>query len=190
MNFTNRLIFMAAMGCVLTSVSVSNAQIATQSQSGFEYNWRTGRWEVVDETEDLYQSALDPNRNRIDPGSLRNVDEQYTDASGVQWRRYGQQWTSYGVPHGNIKVERVSGLTPGVDWRRKSGSTYFTDGNNRAFDGSGSIQPGSSRPSGFGSVLPRATLKPGLYQPGSIRRSPDQIRSPAPFRSRIHIPFR
>jgi len=59
-------------------------------------------------------SAMDPNRNWVDPGSKRWVNEIRMDAQGNQWRVRGWQWTSNGVPHGNLKRTRINQLGPGM----------------------------------------------------------------------------
>jgi hypothetical protein len=91
----------------------------TISDSGYlPQGWRidpfTGRL-VVDVNRDrIKDSALDPNRGIVDPGSLRNIDQWETDANGVVWHITGTEWTSYGVPHSNLR-RRTKTQSGGVE---------------------------------------------------------------------------
>ena len=69
----------------------------------------TGQVIVRTDQTKVRESYLDPNRNQIDPGSYRRVNRYETDMNGVRWHVTGTQWTSNGVPHGNLSRRRVGG---------------------------------------------------------------------------------
>ena len=66
-----------------------------------EYDPFSNITDVNRQTITTRQSALDPNRGYIDPGSLRRVD-RWINVNGKQVREHGTTWTSHGVPHGNL----------------------------------------------------------------------------------------
>lgn len=52
-------------------------------------------------------SALDPYRDRVDPGSLRKVDRYVRDSYGRWVREFGYTWRSFGRPHSTLSRQRV-----------------------------------------------------------------------------------
>ena len=78
---------------------------------GFHYDPTTGRWTVDTTQNKLKESATDPNRAHIDPGSYRPVDRWQGNTHVTGFR-----WTSYGVPHSNLQYHTVgpSGI-PGIN---------------------------------------------------------------------------
>lgn len=76
--------------------------------TGARYDPFTGQIIVRTDQTKVRESYLDPNRNHIDPGSYRQVNRIETDMNGVRWHVTGTQWTSYGVPHGNLSRRRLS----------------------------------------------------------------------------------
>ena len=81
--------------------------------TGARFDPFTGRIIVRTDLSKVRQSYLDPNRNQIDPGSYRNVNRYETDMNGVRWHVTGTQWTSNGVPHGNLSRRRLGGNSGG-----------------------------------------------------------------------------
>ncbi|TWT53592.1 hypothetical protein Pla22_12220 [Rubripirellula amarantea] len=77
--------------------------------TGAHYDPFTGQIVVRTDQTKVRESYLDPNRNQIDPGSYRQVNRYETDLNGVRWHVTGTQWTSNGVPHGNLSRRRVGG---------------------------------------------------------------------------------
>ncbi|QDT03025.1 hypothetical protein K227x_14040 [Rubripirellula lacrimiformis] len=73
------------------------------------YDPFTGKIIVRTDKTKVRESYLDPNRSQIDPGSYRNVNRYETDLSGVRWHVTGTQWTTNGVPHGNLSRRRMGG---------------------------------------------------------------------------------
>lgn len=93
--------------------------------TGIQFDPFTGRITVRTDRTRVRESYLDPNRGLVDAGSLRYVDEVQVDASGVQWRVQGWQWTSNGVPHGNLNRSRVRNtIIPGVDHQENDRVLY------------------------------------------------------------------
>ena len=66
-----------------------------------EYDPFSNITDVNRQTITTRQSALDPNRGYVDPGSLRQVD-RWIRVNGKLVREHGTTWTSHGVPHGNL----------------------------------------------------------------------------------------
>ena len=96
----------------------------------------TGQIIVRTDQTQVRESYLDPNRNVIDPGSYHRVNRYETDVYGVRWHITGEEWTSNGVPHGNLSRRRVI-----------SGGGVVEDRNEHvAF----STQPRQSQPRQFG----------------------------------------
>lgn len=73
-------------------------------QEGFvdtEYDPFTDVTDVNRQSVTTRDSALDPHRGVVDPGSLRQVD-RWIHVNGKLVREHGTTWNSYGVPHGNL----------------------------------------------------------------------------------------
>ena len=85
-----------------------------QSQNhfdGFHYDPYTGRWTVDTTQNKLKESATDPNRGHVDPGSLRRVNRWQGNTHVT-----GTRWTSYGVPHSNLQYHTVGpSAIPGIN---------------------------------------------------------------------------
>lgn len=73
-------------------------------------------------------SVMDPNRNWVDPGSKRWVDEIRTDGQGNQWRVRGWEWRSNGVPHGDLKRTRINQVAPGIQHQENERMLYSARG--------------------------------------------------------------
>jgi hypothetical protein len=101
-------------------------------------------WNIERNTFSVRASAYDPDRNFPDPGSRRYVDRIVYDAFGQPVREYGWEWTSNGIPHGDLTRDQVTQI-PGATINSSAGISY-------AFPGS--QQPGFSgnfsRPTGWG----------------------------------------
>lgn len=89
---------------------------------------RTGR-------DNIHDSAHDPDRDVVDPGSYKYVNRKYRDRYGRLVHQYGPKWTSYGVPHSEITTRVISGSGGGGG----GGGAIFDDS---------STDIRSSRPSG------------------------------------------
>ena len=78
---------------------------------GFHFDPYTGRWTVDTTQNKVKESATDPNRGHVDPGSLRHVNRWEGNRHVT-----GTRWTSYGVPHSNLQYHTVgpSGI-PGIN---------------------------------------------------------------------------
>jgi hypothetical protein len=85
-----------------------------------------GRPIVTVEKDEVQQSALDPYRHVIDPGSLRQVNRYEYDAYGQRVHVTGTEWTSYGKPHSNLKKTKVS--------MSGDGTTVVNNVNNKAYN--------------------------------------------------------
>ncbi len=72
----------------------------------------TGRLIVRTNQNVIGASALDPYRNVIDPGSLQFVNRLEYDPYGRPVRVIGRVWTSFGVPHADLRRTVVT-VTPG-----------------------------------------------------------------------------
>ena len=79
--------------------------------SGAHFDPYTGRWTVDTTQSKVKESATDPNRNHVDPGSWHRVDRWQGNTHVT-----GSRWTSYGVPHSNLQYHTVgpSGI-PGIN---------------------------------------------------------------------------
>jgi hypothetical protein len=71
------------------------------------YDPVTGRWVANVNSETVYESATDPDRDVVDPGSLRTRVLSTVDANGNQVNKTITSWTSYGVPHSNTTTQVV-----------------------------------------------------------------------------------
>lgn len=119
---TKMLLPVVAAAVVILSTS-SSAQAQTwfnpeiynsgRQVTGARFDPFTGQIVVRTDRTKVRQSYLDQNRNRIDPGSYRNVNRYETDTNGVRWHVTGTQWTSNGTPHGNLSRRRLGGNTGG-----------------------------------------------------------------------------
>ena len=95
-----------------------NPQIADSGKqlTGAYYDPFAGRVVIRSDRQRVRESFLDPNRGFADPGSKHWVNRHETDAQGRIWHVTGWQWTSNGVPHGNLKRSRISATgIPGID---------------------------------------------------------------------------
>jgi hypothetical protein len=61
------------------------------------------RHQVHTSSERIHASAMDPNRDYADPGSLTYVD-RYASGRHGSYREQGYHWTSNGVPHSDVNV--------------------------------------------------------------------------------------
>lgn len=68
----------------------------------------SGRPVVITDQTIANQSAADPNRNVIDPGSYQTYTSTVSDAAGNTFQEVTELWTSYGVPHSNSYRQLVS----------------------------------------------------------------------------------
>lgn len=124
------------------------------------YDPFTGRIIVRTDQTKVRESYLDPNRNDIDPGSYRRVNRYETDLNGVRWHVTGTQWTSNGVPHGNLSRRRVV----------SGGGGIVEDRNEHvAFGVPSSGNPGASKSN---TPTPRNGSNPPRYQSGKPKASP------------------
>jgi len=67
----------------------------------------TGQIRIRTNRERVHASALDPYRNRLDPGSRRYVNRIERDMFGNVYRVQGYTWTSYGRPHSTLTRTRI-----------------------------------------------------------------------------------
>ena len=146
---------------------------------------RTDRTKVLD-------SALDPNRNHIDPGSYEVVDETYTDRNGVEWHLTGERWTSYGKEHANLNRRRLSNLGGGTIHDENEMVIRNLNGKagNRSQNLSRSRPPTNrSRPQSLGSSRQPSRAIPSQFQRsrGSYRPQSSQARPATPRHSNPQI---
>ncbi len=85
-----------------------NPIIDTHYHGSVDYDPFHDHVTVVRNREFVRESALDPYRNHIDPGSFVRVDRTFRDSQGRLVREFGTKWTSYGVPHGNLTRQVVT----------------------------------------------------------------------------------
>lgn len=156
----------AALG---SNAAFAQQPLAQNSQTDYRFNFWTGRWEVVQNTQQLYGSAFDPNRNVVvDPGSYQFVDQYYIDANGQQVHVTGPKWTSLGVPHDNLTYETVS-QGAGIDILQRTTTTRAAE-----IDRSGTFTPAdgqsgaTSRANGnvgrFGRPRPGPAFGGGMFR--------------------------
>jgi hypothetical protein len=100
-------------------------------------------WNIQRNTVSVRASYYDPYRGFPDPGSRRYVDRTVYDAFGQPVREYGWEWTSNGVPHGNLTRERVTQL-PGATINSSQGIAYDS----------------GSQPGFFGGMAPQSAWGP------------------------------
>jgi hypothetical protein len=123
--------------------------------TGLRFDWTTGRWVVDTDRKILFGSALDPNRNVIDPGSFQLVDYQQYDANGVLWHYTGRRWTSFGVPHSEISRARSYPIAGGLVTGNQTQTQYRSPGG-----------PGAGR-----------NARPTLPQTDPRRSNPTRLRN-------------
>ena len=63
------------------------------------YDPATGTWKVKVTQEVINESATDPYRDVVDPGSFHVTTDYRYDRFGNRIRIVTEHWTSYGVPH-------------------------------------------------------------------------------------------
>ncbi len=80
------------------------------------YDYTTGTWKLKTEQTQIHNSALDKDRNIIDPGSLRNVNYYTTDSAGNRVHVTGKTWRSNGKPHSQITRKIVRRDSQGNQW--------------------------------------------------------------------------
>ncbi|MGI9473065.1 MAG: hypothetical protein ACR2NZ_16105 [Rubripirellula sp.] len=107
----------ASLALFAIAISFHNAQaegwrnpevfISGRCVTDARYDPFTGQIVVRTGQTTVRESYLDPNRGQIDDGSFRRVNRVETDLNGVRWHVTGTQWTSYGVPHGNLSRRRI-----------------------------------------------------------------------------------
>lgn len=120
MSTTKRIVgtvaLLGALGLGIETASAQNPVIGNTGThvTGVYFDWTTMQWKVRTDQQVILNSALDPNRNVIDPGSYRYVDRYFRDWNGVLWHETGYKWTSLGVPHSNLTRHRVNRIGPGV----------------------------------------------------------------------------
>lgn len=130
-----------ALTLVVTAVSLSTARNASAQGyynpeiydsglqvSDFRYDPFSGRIIVRTDRRKVRESALDPNRTNIDPGSYRVVNRYETDINGVRWHVTGTEWTSGGRPHGNLNRRRMVNQGGGIV-EDKNETVVFSAGN-------------------------------------------------------------
>ncbi len=116
-SITRSLLLVAVTAATVCTSSTARAQgwinpeiyNSGRNVTGVRYDPFTGQIIVRTDQNKVRESYLDPNRNQIDPGSYRRVNRYETDLNGVRWHVTGTQWTSNGVPHGNLSRRRMGG---------------------------------------------------------------------------------
>ena len=123
------------------------------------YDPFTGRIIVRTDQTKVRESYLDPNRDQIDPGSYRRVNRYETDLNGVRWHVTGTQWTSNGVPHGNLSRRRVVSGGGGIVEDRNEHVAFGVpnSGNSGASKSNSSKQTSGKNPPRYQSGKPKAT---------------------------------
>jgi hypothetical protein len=150
-----RSILFSAVAAI--TVACSNSQAEAQNWfnpeiynsgrrvTGASYDPFTGQIIVRTDRTKVRESYLDPNRNNMDPGSFRNVNRYETDMNGVRWHVTGTQWTSGGVPHGNLSRRRVGGNSGGpIVEDRNEHVAYGVPNGGQSSNQSGNTNRGSS----------------------------------------------
>ncbi|TWU57008.1 hypothetical protein Poly51_29290 [Rubripirellula tenax] len=145
--------------------------------SDVQYDPFTGRVIVRTDKNTVRESVLDPNRTYADPGSYQQVNRYETDVNGIQWHVTGTQWTSNGVPHGNLSRRQVGGVHHGggIIEDRNENVTYSTQPGGQT----PGAQPGQNRPGqpGYG-VYPGQVVYPG--QGGVIEDRNEHVQFSTP----------
>ena len=67
-----------------------------------------GRPVVQTDQSTIHQSALDPNRGTVDPGSVETSSSIVMDSFGNTVRETTTSWTSFGVPHSETTRQIIS----------------------------------------------------------------------------------
>jgi hypothetical protein len=128
------LMALSLLGTTLLATSArqataQNPVIDMRLSTGVRYDPFDDHVTVVRNRDIVRASALDPHRDRIDPGSFVRVDRYYRDSRGRLVHEFGTQWTSYGVPHGNLTRQVVTQTpaslsTPSVEWQDRGTVVY------------------------------------------------------------------
>ncbi|MEO6808789.1 MAG: hypothetical protein ABI353_06725 [Isosphaeraceae bacterium] len=131
--------------------------VTTNQYDPFSNNYVTGT------NRDMTRaSAYDPNRNVIDPGTYQYVNRWVTDEYGRRVQEYGYTWTSYGVPHGNLKRVQTTYTPPAQPY-----NPYYPPGTIQQNTTSmvyGPQQPGQIQQNTTGMVY-------GPQQPGQVQQN-------------------
>jgi len=95
------------------------------------------------------ESAFDPGRMYVDPGSAKYVDRYFRDNNGQTVHEYGWTWTSYGRPHGKLTRRRVTHYPPrrpGCQPGGGPGGVTIDDSETIVYDAGGNRPPRTGRP--------------------------------------------
>ena len=84
-----------------------NPVIQDQAQYDMVYDRFSRTWKPRRKQISIHDSARDPNRNVVDPGSMR-YSTRWEYRNGVYTKVISRSWTSYGVPHSDTKVVNES----------------------------------------------------------------------------------
>jgi hypothetical protein len=142
------------------------------------YDPFTGQIIVRTDQTKVRESYLDPNRDQIDPGSYRRVNRYETDLNGVRWHITGTQWTSNGVPHGNLSRRRVVSGGGGVVEDRNE---HVAFGVPSSASTSNSKSNAAKRNTGFNSSRYQSS-KPAASKPRSNQQTQTRnLRRYSPF---------
>jgi hypothetical protein len=128
------LVALSLLGTTIVAAATApeaNAQnpIIDHRLSGMvDYDPFTDHVTVVRNRDVVRASALDPYRDRVDPGSLVRVDRYFRDSRGRLVREFGTKWTSYGTPHGTLTRQVVTHSHhhsgPSVEWHDSDRVVY------------------------------------------------------------------
>lgn len=181
---------------VLGILTVASALAATHSASGQPpYNpvdGDTGRYVtgsgydpfsnnyVVGTNREMARaSAYDPNRGVVDPGSYRYVNRWVRDETGAMVQEYGYTWTSYGVPHGNLKRVQTTYTPPAQPYY----PTGMISQNTTGMVYGPQPQPGQIQQNSTGMVY-----SPNPTAPGTVQQNTTQMFYSARPQNRGYVP--
>ncbi len=98
---------LTVIGTTATKVQAQNPIVGGDRRTDVYYDPFNDHTYVNRESISVRESAFDPGRMYVDPGSKRYVDRYFRDSYGETVREFGWTWTSYGKPPGKLTRQRI-----------------------------------------------------------------------------------
>jgi hypothetical protein len=140
---------LGGIGNMAVEAKAQNPIVGGGSQTDVYYDPFNDHTYVKRERISVRESAFDPGRMYVDPGSKRYIDRYFRDNNGQLVREFGWTWTSNGRPHGKLtrqRVRRYSNPRPGCNGPGSGGGVTIDDQDTVVFSvGGNKRRPNNNR---------------------------------------------